>query len=78
LTGAIMIITYIVYHQRIYWYHSIILICYYLCYVLAVVLGAYSNNDGNKNLDIQQKTELLSSKDDMDEATYLLYQGGMC
>ncbi|KAI8988316.1 Sodium/calcium exchanger protein-domain-containing protein [Mycotypha africana] len=41
LTGAIMIMTWIVYHQRICWYHGLILICYYLTYVIVVVMGAY-------------------------------------
>lgn len=41
LTGAIMILTWIVYHQRICWYHGIILILYYISYVVVVVLGAY-------------------------------------
>lgn len=41
LTGAIMILTWIVYHQRICWYHGLILICYYITYVIVVVMGAY-------------------------------------
>lgn len=41
LTGAIMILTWIVYHQRICWYHGIILIGYYITYVIVVVMGAY-------------------------------------
>ncbi|KAI8353617.1 Sodium/calcium exchanger protein-domain-containing protein [Choanephora cucurbitarum] len=41
LTGAIMILTWIVYHQRICWYHGLILIGYYITYVMVVVLGAY-------------------------------------
>jgi sodium/potassium/calcium exchanger 6 len=41
LTGAIMIMTWIVYHQRICWYHGITLICYYVTYVIVVVMGAY-------------------------------------
>lgn len=71
LTGAITIITWIVYHQNIYWYHSIVLILYYLSYVSVVVLGAYQNKkeDGTKQ---QQKIEHT-----IDESTHLLYQGGM-
>ncbi|KAI8881897.1 hypothetical protein K501DRAFT_324235 [Backusella circina FSU 941] len=41
LTGAIMIITWIVYHQRICWYHSLLLIGYYLLYVSTVVYTSY-------------------------------------
>ncbi|RCH90900.1 hypothetical protein CU098_002111, partial [Rhizopus stolonifer] len=41
LTGAIMIMTWIVYHQRICWYHGLILIGYYVTYVAVVVMGAY-------------------------------------
>jgi sodium/potassium/calcium exchanger 6 len=41
LTGAIMILTWIVYHQRICWYHGLILIGYYITYVIVVVMGAY-------------------------------------
>ncbi|KAI8369057.1 Sodium/calcium exchanger protein-domain-containing protein [Blakeslea trispora] len=41
LTGAIMILTWIVYHQRICWYHGLILIGYYVTYVIVVVMGAY-------------------------------------
>lgn len=41
LTGAIMIMTWIVYHQRICWYHGLALICYYVTYVIVVVMGAY-------------------------------------
>ncbi|CEI93141.1 hypothetical protein RMCBS344292_07383 [Rhizopus microsporus] len=41
LTGAIMILTWIVYHRRICWYHGVLLIAYYLAYVIVVVMGAY-------------------------------------
>ncbi|KAG1455305.1 hypothetical protein G6F46_008203 [Rhizopus delemar] len=41
LTGAIMILTWIVYHRRICWYHGLLLIAYYLTYVIVVVMGAY-------------------------------------
>jgi Ca2+/Na+ antiporter len=72
LTGAIMIITWIVYHQSIHWYHSILLICYYLCYVSVVVLDAY--NGSNDATLMQQKSEQVSSPIN-DESAYLL--GGM-
>jgi sodium/potassium/calcium exchanger 6 len=41
LTGAIMIMTWIVYHRRICWYHGLALIAYYFSYVFVVVVGAY-------------------------------------
>lgn len=36
-----MILTWIVYHRRICWYHGVLLIAYYLVYVIVVVMGAY-------------------------------------
>lgn len=44
LTGAIIMITWIVYHRRICWYHGLSLIAYYLTYVAVVVLGTYSQD----------------------------------
>jgi sodium/potassium/calcium exchanger 6 len=41
LTGAIIILTWIVYHQRICWYHGLLLILYYIAYVIVVVMSAY-------------------------------------
>ncbi|KAI8340551.1 Sodium/calcium exchanger protein-domain-containing protein [Chlamydoabsidia padenii] len=41
LTGAIIMITWIVYHQRICWYHGVALITYYVSYVFIVVFGTY-------------------------------------
>lgn len=76
LTGAIMIITWIVYHQGIYWYHSIILIAYYLCYVSVVVFGTYGKKTDDYINDYSQKPEQISAKSDIDETTHLLYQGG--
>ncbi|KAI7903608.1 Sodium/calcium exchanger protein-domain-containing protein [Cokeromyces recurvatus] len=66
LTGAIMILTWIVYHQRIYWYHGVILICYYFTYVGVVVLGAYSGAIATitsavpKSIVEQQQHDLLT------------------
>lgn len=69
LAGAIMIITWIVYHQRIYWYHSVILISYYITYVCIVVLGAYdSNMSSPTNLQTDFKDENLLPT----ESTHLL------
>lgn len=75
LTGAIVIITWIVYHQGIYWYHSVLLIAYYLCYVSVVVFGTFDSGTNGIN-DCRQKSEQVSPKNDIDEATHLLYQGG--
>lgn len=36
-----MILTWIVYHRRICWYHGVLLIAYYLAYVIVVIMGAY-------------------------------------
>jgi sodium/potassium/calcium exchanger 6 len=72
LTGAIIIVTWIVYHQRICWYHSVILICYYLTYVSTVVFSSYTTTP--EDITIEQK--IIT-----DESTYLLHQGmflGMC
>ncbi|KAI8644695.1 Sodium/calcium exchanger protein-domain-containing protein [Parasitella parasitica] len=66
LTGAVAIMTWIVYHQQINWYHSVALVCYYLSYVCAVVFGAYSSNGSNNPL---QQTE--ENKLHPDESTYL-------
>ncbi|KAI9283200.1 Sodium/calcium exchanger protein-domain-containing protein [Sporodiniella umbellata] len=41
LLGAVMILTWIVYHRRILWYHGPLLIGYYLTYVIVVIVGAY-------------------------------------
>ncbi|RCH87735.1 hypothetical protein CU098_004468, partial [Rhizopus stolonifer] len=77
LTGAIIIMTWIVYHQRIAWYHSVMLICYYLSYVCVVVLGAY----GESTIPSADPLQTELKKDDIqftvaDESTCLLQQGG--
>lgn len=71
LTGAVAIMTWIVYHQQIHWYHSVILIGYYLCYVSAVVLGAYSSSSSsNKSTsDPLQENKLVLHPQ---ESTHLL------
>lgn len=76
LTGAIMIITWIVHHQRIYWYHSIILICYYLSYVSVVVLSAYINDNENTS-SVQTEFKKDGTTIAADESTHLLYQAGL-
>ncbi|KAI9477909.1 MAG: Sodium/calcium exchanger protein-domain-containing protein, partial [Benjaminiella poitrasii] len=76
LTGAIMIITWIVYHQRIYWYHSMLLISYYLCYVLVVVLSATYQS---YTLAVEEEAKDVVTNDiheAVDETSYLLSQSG--
>ncbi|CEP14885.1 hypothetical protein [Parasitella parasitica] len=58
LTGAVAIMTWIVYHQQINWYHSVILVCYYLMYVCAVVFGAYSSSGSNDPLQQTEENKL--------------------
>ncbi|CAO3588606.1 unnamed protein product [Absidia cylindrospora] len=41
LTGAVALLTWIVYHGKIYWYHGLALICYYITYVVTVLLSSY-------------------------------------
>ncbi|CAO0802969.1 unnamed protein product [Mucor circinelloides] len=72
LTGAVAIMTWIVYHQQIHWYHSVILICYYLLYVSAVVFGAYSSSS-NISTDPLQENKLLHP----DESTHLLHHSAL-
>ncbi|KAI8364583.1 Sodium/calcium exchanger protein-domain-containing protein [Blakeslea trispora] len=74
LTGAIIIMTWIVYHQQITWYHSVILICYYLAYVSAVVISAYSTIPPNHVPQIEPKRDDASFII-VDESSHLLSQG---
>ncbi|KAI7868061.1 Sodium/calcium exchanger protein-domain-containing protein [Spinellus fusiger] len=41
LTGAIIIIAYIIYNQKIEWYHGVFLISYYVVYVCVVMSSLY-------------------------------------
>ncbi|ORX42589.1 hypothetical protein DM01DRAFT_1330046 [Hesseltinella vesiculosa] len=41
LTGAISLLTWIIYHGKIYWYHGLALIGYYLFYVITVLISSY-------------------------------------
>lgn len=76
LTGAIMMITWIVYHQCIYWYHGIALIAYYLIYVLVVMLGA-CNFQGNNAPNSKMEEQRSVAEELIDETTRLL-GGGSC
>lgn len=69
LTGAIMMITWIVYHQRIYWYHSVALVLYYLLYVAVVVLGTYAFPGLPSSTKIESKSV---TQEMLDETSRLL------
>ncbi|KAL9542047.1 hypothetical protein MBANPS3_008804 [Mucor bainieri] len=72
LTGAVAIMTWIVYHQQIHWYHSVILIGYYLSYVIAVVFGAYSSSSSSSNNSSHNSSDPLQENKHPDESTHLL------
>ncbi|KAI8364672.1 Sodium/calcium exchanger protein-domain-containing protein [Radiomyces spectabilis] len=63
LTGAIVIMTWIVYQQRIHWYNGVTLIVYYLAYVSVVVFSTYPFSKPNME-DIEQKlpTEVVPNE----------------
>lgn len=60
LTGAIIMITWIVYHQRICWYHGVGLILYYVSYVVIVVFGAYHDGDGDDDVEVDFETPIIT------------------
>ncbi|KAI9315457.1 Sodium/calcium exchanger protein-domain-containing protein [Dichotomocladium elegans] len=74
LTGAIMMLTWIVYHQRIFWYHGVALISYYLTYVLVVVFGAFQVSDTETAAKLEYKASAYSGvdPDQLTEAARLL------
>lgn len=74
LTGAIMIMTWIVYHQRIYWYHGVALVSYYLTYVMVVLFGTWSAQ--SKQGQEEGKTAIEEAQ--VDETTHLLSTPGTC
>lgn len=78
LTGAIIIISWIMYHQCIKWEYSLVLIFYYFTYVLAVAYGSYSSKKSSSiEIDTSQKMEqTTATKLNIDESTHLLYNGG--
>ncbi|KAI9271375.1 Sodium/calcium exchanger protein-domain-containing protein [Sporodiniella umbellata] len=41
LTGAVMILTWVVYHGSIHWYHGLLLVSYYIIYVTTVLISAW-------------------------------------
>ncbi|CEJ03199.1 hypothetical protein RMCBS344292_17187 [Rhizopus microsporus] len=56
LLGAVLIIVWIIYDQRIYWYHGLILIAYYISYVVAVVFDVGNGHRTNQEALIEQKS----------------------
>ncbi|CAO3593057.1 unnamed protein product [Absidia cylindrospora] len=58
LTGAVALLTWIVYHGKIYWYHGLALIGYYVAYVVTVLLSSYQwgpgHDDGKKDTAMAQ------------------------
>ncbi|KAI8879513.1 hypothetical protein K501DRAFT_193415 [Backusella circina FSU 941] len=79
LTGAIMILTWIVYHQRICWYHGLMLVCYYITYVFVVVMGAYRLPGADTPALLEPKSIMMerSVTDELlSEASYLLQADG--
>ncbi|KAI7852520.1 Sodium/calcium exchanger protein-domain-containing protein [Circinella umbellata] len=73
LAGAVIMMTWIVYHQRIYWYHGIGLVAYYLIYVAVVMLGSvnFQGTSSNTKYEVKSVTEEL-----IDETTRLLGGSG--
>ncbi|KAI8070002.1 Sodium/calcium exchanger protein-domain-containing protein [Gongronella butleri] len=69
LTGAISLLSWIVYHGKIYWYHGLALIGYYLFYVITVLISSYDWPFAQKTPTDQA---LYSSVPVMDETTKLL------
>ena len=72
LTGAIMILTWIVYHQRICWYHGVILILYYITYVAVVVLGAYRFPGAETPALPEPKSNVIDTEELLTETSRLL------
>jgi sodium/potassium/calcium exchanger 6 len=75
LTGAIMILTWIVYHQRICWYHGLMLVCYYITYVFVVVMGAYRFSGAETPALLEPKSIMMersATEELLSEASYLL------
>ncbi|KAI8338647.1 Sodium/calcium exchanger protein-domain-containing protein [Chlamydoabsidia padenii] len=67
LTGAVALLTWIVYHGKIYWYHGLALIGYYITYVVTVLLSSY-NWSAHKEI----VTKLTSTQNLLNETSRLL------
>lgn len=80
LTGAIIMLTWIVYHRRILWYHGVALIAFYLTYVFVVVFGALGSSGAETPAKIERKSVTVSVTSGVEgqltEASRLLQNGG--
>jgi sodium/potassium/calcium exchanger 6 len=59
LTGAVALLTWIVYHGKIYWYHGLALIGYYVTYVVTVLLSSYNWSAQKEIVSILASTQNL-------------------
>lgn len=67
LTGAIMMLTWIVYHRRIMWFHGVALIGYYVTYVFVVVFGAYRFPGAESPAKLESKSFPVSIHSGVDD-----------
>lgn len=74
LTGAVALLTWIVYHGKIYWYHGLALIGYYITYVVTVLLSSY-NWSGDQDIQKEMVSKFASAPF-VDENTRLLGSKG--
>ncbi|KAG1500047.1 hypothetical protein G6F47_005616 [Rhizopus delemar] len=73
LTGAIMMMTWIVYHRRICWYHGLLLITYYLLYVIVVVMSTF-RFPGTETPAVPESKSIHTVQDLLTETSRLLSQ----
>lgn len=71
LTGAVALLTWIVYHGKIYWYHGLALIGYYITYVVTVLLSSY-----NWSAQKEIVSKLASTQNLLNETSRLLGSQG--
>lgn len=78
LAGAVMMLTWIVYHQRIFWYHGMALIAFYVTYVFVVVFGAFQLPGSETPAKLEYKSSATSGidQDQLTEASRLLQHEG--
>lgn len=78
LAGAVMMLTWIVYHQRIFWYHGVALIAFYVTYVFVVVFGAFRLPGSETPAKLEYKSSATSGidQDQLTEASRLLQHEG--
>ncbi|ORZ07190.1 Sodium/calcium exchanger protein-domain-containing protein [Absidia repens] len=78
LTGAVALLTWIVYHGKIYWYHGLALICYYITYVVTVLLSSYQWQQGVQLHQEEEKDNqgMVITQNLLDETSRLLGSQG--